>query len=158
MSSKTQKANAAKTASAPKKLFIYTCIVALGFAVFFALSLKHASPVLKFGNQSFNYERAVTQQQQEKGLSYRQSLSKNQAMLFIFDKPDVECFWMKDMNFPLDMIWLNADKQVVHIEHDVQPSSYPNSFCPDTPAKYVIEVNAGTTTSVGLKTGDQVSF
>lgn len=158
MSNKTHANNGAKTASALRKLFLVATILGIVLAAVFTFSLRKAAPVLKLGGQSFTYETAVTQAQQERGLSYRQSLGKYQAMLFMFDRPGIECFWMKDMNFPLDMIWLNANKQVVYIERNAQPSSYPNSFCPDAATQYVIEVNAGTVTATGLRVGDQVSF
>jgi len=161
MSNKTPKANAAKTASAPKiyqKLFIAVLVGGVLLSLFAALTLHNTAHRLTFGGRSFSYETAVTQQQQELGLSYRRNLAKNAAMLFVFPKPAIECFWMKDMNFPLDMIWLDANKRVVHIEQNAPPSSYPNSFCPIIPSQYVIEVNAGTISATGLKIGDPVSF
>ncbi len=79
-------------------------------------------------------------------------------MLFVFDKPDIYSFWMKDMLFPIDMIWISEDGKVVYIERDARPESYPNSFIPDAPAKYVLEVNAGFSEKNNLKVGDKVEI
>ena len=62
------------------------------------------------------------------------------------------------MKFPLDMIWINADKKVVYVKKNVQPSTYPNTFCPDQPALYVIEVNAGVADKAYLSPGSQLQF
>jgi hypothetical protein len=64
-------------------------------------------------------------------------------MLFIFDQPQESKFWMKDMQFPLDILWLNEDREIIYIKESLQPETYPNTFGPDTPAQYVIEINAG---------------
>lgn len=99
-----------------------------------------------------------TAELQQLGLSGRQDLGDNSGMLFVFDDSSIErCFWMKDMNFAIDMVWLDSDKKVVHIENDVAPETYPNSFCPDQPAKYVLEVNAGRAEQLGI-TEDGVSL
>jgi uncharacterized membrane protein (UPF0127 family) len=79
-------------------------------------------------------------------------------MLFVFASPDVYQFWMKDMNFPIDIIWLDANKKVVLIEHDVAPSTYPDSYGPETLTQYVIEIPAGEAKRAGLKVGDTVAL
>jgi uncharacterized membrane protein (UPF0127 family) len=94
----------------------------------------------------------------QQGLSYRASLPSNQVMLFIFEKPGVYKFWMKDMNFPIDMVWLNSSKQVVYIEKNVSPSTYPQAFGPNEDTLYVIELNANETTKLSLSVGDTVIF
>lgn len=90
------------------------------------------------------------------GLSDRQSLPLDRGMLFVFDEAGQNCLWMKDMNFAIDMVWLDASKKIVHIESQVSPDTYPESFCPQTPALYAIELNAGTGVAAGLRVGDSV--
>lgn len=85
-------------------------------------------------------------------------LPENEAMLFVFERSGEHCFWMKDTRIPLDMIWLNEQKQVVHIEENVQPESYPKSFCPDEAALYVVEVNAGQVSASGIQEDQSVTF
>lgn len=110
------------------------------------------------GSASFVIERADTQAARAQGLSNRDSLPANQSLLFVFDESERHCFWMKDMRFPIDMIWINDEKRVVHIEQSVKPESYPESFCPPSVARYVIEVNAGQVSQSGITAGDTVSF
>lgn len=102
-------------------------------------------------------ELANSEQSRAKGLSGRNSIEGNQAMLFVFDEASLDkCFWMKDMNFAIDMIWLDESKKVVDIKRDVTPDTYPKSFCPSKPAKYVLEVQAGLSKQAGVGVGSQL--
>lgn len=78
------------------------------------------------------------------GLSGRETLEDNRGMLFVFQRAGVVGIWMKDMHVPLDILWLDEHKQVVHIEHHVSPDTYPKTFQPLVAARYVIELPAGS--------------
>lgn len=93
--------------------------------------------------RTYKLDIASTDAEREVGLGGRSDMPVNRGMIFVFDKPAVQCFWMKDMQFPLDIIWLDGLKRVVHIEADVSPQTYPEKFCPPEKARYVIELNAG---------------
>lgn len=123
-----------------------------------APEISYTKKEVMLGNTLFTLEVADTFALHERGLSYRQSLAPQTGMLFVFDDPGMHYFWMKDMNFPIDIIWLDQNKKVVHIEHSLSPSTYSDSFGPETPTQYVIEIPAGDTTKVGLKVGDVISF
>jgi hypothetical protein len=110
------------------------------------------------GGKTFSAEISDKQYLLERGLSYRKSIDDNKAMLFVFPKPDSYKFWMKDMNFPIDMIWLGTGKKIVHIEKNVSPETYPKAFGPNSPSMYVIEVKAGTSDTLGLSIGQSVDF
>ena len=125
------------------------------FMLVFANS--HSSGMI-MGGQSFRVEFARTGPEKALGLSNRGSLPKNNAMLFVFNKPDTQCFWMKDMHFPLDIIWLDANQNIVFIENNLSPSSYPSVYCSNNTAKYVIEVNANTASKLKLAIGSHVIF
>src|SRR3972149_4363578 len=73
-------------------------------------------------------EIAGTPAERTRGLSGRECIGKNQGMLFVFDKPDYYPFWMKNMRFPIDIIWIDASKKVVYVKSNVAPSSYPQTF------------------------------
>lgn len=103
-------------------------------------------------------EVARTGEEQQKGLSGRPSLPEGKGMLFIFSHPDRYGFWMPDMHFAIDIIWIGPDWHIVDISPDVIPESYPNVFTPSIPARYVLEVPAGTASRYGWKTGDSVAF
>jgi uncharacterized membrane protein (UPF0127 family) len=97
---------------------------------------------------------ADTPAEQERGLGGRDALPEDQGMLFVFPKDDTYAFWMKDMKFPIDIIWLDAEGRVVSIAPTVAPSTYPNTFKPDVPARYVLEVSAGFTDAHGIVVGN----
>ena len=101
---------------------------------------------------------ADTDASRVQGLSGKYFLPSNTSMLFVFDKPDIYGIWMKDMNFPLDIVWLDKNKVVVHSLSRVDPSTYPHVFYPSKPASYVLELRAGFLEEKGVKTGDLIYF
>ncbi len=113
---------------------------------------------LEVGSQLYNIQYANTPAKREKGLSNRDSLPDDTAMIFDFGKPGKYCIWMKDMNFPIDILWVNADGQVIELRQNVPPDSYPESFCPADDASYVIELNAGQVSRSGISEGERVRF
>lgn len=62
-------------------------------------------------------------------------------MLFVFPEAGLHRFWMKDMNFPIDIYWLGKNYEVVDVAKNVPPESYPKTFSPKSPANYVLETN-----------------
>jgi hypothetical protein len=86
------------------------------------------------------------------------NLAKNEGMLFVFNHPSQHVFWMKDMNFPIDMIWLDENLKIIYFQKNVLPESYPATFGPDQNSLYVLEVNAGFSDKHNLKIGDSLSF
>lgn len=94
----------------------------------------------------------------EKGLSGKESLPENTGMFFVFDKPSQYEFWMKDMKFPIDIIWLDASFKIIHIESNVSPDTYPNTFKPESDSLYVLETDAHFTEKNNLKVGDTLNI
>lgn len=95
-----------------------------------------------------------------KGLSGRASLPENAGMLFTFPEPGLHQFWMPDMRFPIDIIWIESGI-VVGISPDAQPETdplYPRRYSPPEPVRYVLEVNAGFARTRGILTGAPVVF
>ncbi len=113
---------------------------------------------IKMAGKTFSAEIADTFSLRESGLSNRASIASDKAMLFIFETDDNHLFWMKDMNFAIDMIWLDSNKKVVHIAKKAAPESYPQTFGQSKNSRYVIEVKSGIADSIGLQVGDIVSF
>lgn len=93
-----------------------------------------------------------------KGLSGRESLEENQGMFFIFDTVDFHDIWMKDMKFAIDIIWFNEFGSVVDIKENISPDTYPDTFIPQKPSKYILEVNAGFVKRYNLKIGDSIDL
>jgi uncharacterized membrane protein (UPF0127 family) len=101
-------------------------------------------------------EFAKTHAEQEKGLGGRVLLPSNRGMIFEYPTSQKLCFWMKDTLVPLDMIWLDSNKNIVAVEHNVQPESYPEAFC--HAGQYVLEVNAGEAQKHSFYSGKQLNF
>ena len=144
-----------KTEWALKALLLF--VAALGI-ILLGIRYSMSSPKLKVGNQTISLMVASDQVSREKGLGGRPYLANNEAMLFVFDDVTQECFWMKDMKFPIDIVWLSTSKRVVHIEKNIYPASYPKTYCSMMPAKYVIELNNGYTDSLNIKEGQALNF
>ena len=115
---------------------------------------------VRVGNRTVIVETVESEMKQAKGLGDRPCIKDNQAMLFVFDRQDTmeHCFWMKDMRFPIDIVWLSSEKQVIHVVSDVEPATYPASFCPGEASRYVFEVKSGQAAKLGLTVGTRLSF
>ncbi|MDE0243497.1 MAG: DUF192 domain-containing protein [Candidatus Kaiserbacteria bacterium] len=113
---------------------------------------------LSVANTTLHVEVAETPAEREKGLSGRQALGQSDGMLFLFETDGLHGFWMPDMYLSLDIIWLNADKTVVHIEHNVSPDSYPAIFTSTEPARFVLELAAGESEHLGITNGSRFSW
>jgi uncharacterized membrane protein (UPF0127 family) len=104
---------------------------------------------------------AATDEQRTKGLSVKDRLGENEAMLFVFDKEAEHTFWMKNMKFPIDIIWLDSDKTIVHIEHNLQPCSFEllcPTYKPNVESLYVLETVGGFAEKHDIVKGTMVEF
>jgi uncharacterized membrane protein (UPF0127 family) len=108
--------------------------------------------------RQFFLETADTEEAREKGLSGRNSLPAARGMLFVFDQASRPCFWMKDTLLPLDMLWFDSEYKLVYQQQNVQPTTYPETFCPDQDAQYVVELAAGTAANLNLKPGNVLTL
>lgn len=97
---------------------------------------------LAVAGMSYTVALAVTPSEMARGLGGVRCLNPTDAMLFVYEIPTVSSFWMKDMLISIDMIWLNENGEIITIAHNVSPDTYPKSFSPDAPARYVMEVRA----------------
>jgi uncharacterized membrane protein (UPF0127 family) len=121
-------------------------------------SVEDSSVTVEISNKTIQIELADTPALRTLGLSGRDSLAPDHGMLFVFEKPDRYGFWMKEMNFSIDIIWIDASKKIVHIEERVSPESYPKIYIPDAQALFVLEVPAGFVTENKIRVGDEVKF
>ena len=117
---------------------------------------------VRIGSATIHADLALTVAQKSVGLSGRDSLDRDAGLLFVYSAPQRATFWMKDMRFPLDFVWISGDKRVVKLTEDVTPSD-PEE--PDVPlyfsgreVGYVLEVNAGAASELGISVGDEVTF
>lgn len=112
---------------------------------------------VRVGQKTITAWVANTELLRERGLSGVSTLSGSQGMFFSFDEMGIYGFWMKDMIIPIDILWLNTNLQVVHIEKGVATSTYPNIFFSKRPARFVLEVASGTASFIGVKVGDTLA-
>jgi len=120
---------------------------------------NQSNPIFKINNKILKVEVVQTRPDLLKGLSGRKDLCEDCGMLFNFPDYQTREFWMKDMNFPLDIIWLN-DGEIVKISASV-PILTDNQITTvnsDTPVNRVLEVNSGWAQKNGVKAGDHADF
>ena len=101
---------------------------------------------------------ADTEKERREGLSGVESLPKLGGKLFIFDEEQRHGIWMKDMNFPIDIMWFNNNLELVHIEENVDPSTYPKVFGPNKDARFVLETNSHFVDSIRVQIGNRLTL
>ena len=148
-----------------KKYIIFLVIV---FFIIFVVSINPPRLVeegvgggntVKIGGQTIEVDVADTPAEQAQGLSGREGLAEDEGMLFIFDKPGIHGFWMKDMKFTIDIIWLDEDMRIVYIKENARPELYPETYGPDDgTSMYVLEVVSGFSQMNNLKVGDRMEL
>jgi len=116
--------------------------------------------VVDIGSTHVNAEVADTPENITRGLMFRTSLGENAGMLFVFDRDEIYNFWMKNTKIPLDMLWIDGNRRIVHIEKNVQPCTGDPcpTYSPSKTARYVLEVNANFTAAHNISVGDKVSL
>lgn len=136
-------------------LILLAFVVWAGWYYFY----QNKTPRVTFSNGTvINVSVADTPEERTQGLSKRELLRDDEGMIFVFDTIERHPIWMKDMYFPLDIMWLDENFKIVDLVPNASVSSYPNNFVPRTSAGFVIEVNAGFTTRNNIKIGDTIVF
>ena len=119
------------------------------------------APYVKIKDLVIHVDLAITPDEQSKGLSIKNTLNDGDGMLFPFDTPGDYSFWMKDMKFPIDIIWIDPNYKIVHIEKNLQPCIFfllCPSYSPHANSKYVLEVPSNYTAKNNIIVGDRVDF
>ncbi|MFT7507338.1 MAG: uncharacterized membrane protein (UPF0127 family) [Acidimicrobiales bacterium] len=112
------------------------------------------SHTVKVSSTSFLVSIAMTDQQRSQGLSGISFLPERSGKLFIFDKDNKHGIWMKDMLIPLDILWFGQTGELVYLQTQVSPDTYPTIYEPSEDTKYVLELNAGSVESLDIAVGD----
>jgi len=149
---------------------VFVCVLAFFMRDKFSSTKVTATSVtvvptaqIQVGSNNVAVKLAKSIEEQRQGLSGVSVLGENDGMLFVFQSKSQTPFWMKDMLIPLDMIWI-TDGKVVQVDADIPfpPAGIPESglklYIPDSPANYVLEVNAGWAKSHNVKVGDSVTI
>jgi uncharacterized membrane protein (UPF0127 family) len=113
---------------------------------------------LNISGQSLKVQVVRTPADLSKGLGGKSCISADQAMLFEFNRPGKYSFWMKDMNFPIDIVWLDADRKVTQVKAWVAPETFPDSFGNKRPAQFVLELKAGQASRLDIEQGNHINL
>jgi uncharacterized membrane protein (UPF0127 family) len=103
----------------------------------------------------FKVELARTSEERERGLMYRDHLAVDAGMLFVFERPTLLTFWMKNTLIPLDMIFIDTDRRIVGIVAEAQPQTLFARRV-DQPSQYVLEIGGGVAARLGIRAGQRV--
>lgn len=144
-------------------LGVVFCLLALGSLVLNSILIKGPftlgnRSVIVINNTKIGVELADSPEKITKGLSGRKSLEENKGMLFLFPEPGYYYFWMKEMEFPIDIVYFDEDWTIVDILPKLNPDTFPKTFTSRTPVKYVLEINTGAADRYDLKIGDKGIF
>jgi uncharacterized membrane protein (UPF0127 family) len=108
------------------------------------------------GSKALNVTIADEPEERIQGLSGVTSLTDFNGKLFIFDTDEKHGIWMKDMLFPIDIIWIDKNLMVIDIAENVDPSTYPRVYAPKNSARFALEVNAFFVSTTKIAIGDRL--
>lgn len=141
-----------------EKTTIAACLLfaaILAYGIWFSGGGKVRASRIVIAGHEFRVELADTDKERERGLSGREGIAADAGMLFVFPEPVIVPFWMKDMEFPIDIIWI-ADGRVVGVVERATPDGGKKLFYPPRPIGYAFEVRAGTVAKFGIAPGAEV--
>lgn len=138
-------------------LIISLILIFLGF-LYLVKPDQVSGEKIRINEVEFNVIRVDDQEERTQGLSGREALPSDYVMLFVFDSADAYGIWMKDMNFPIDILWLDEGGNIIHIENNISPDTYPKVFFPPGNSLYIIEANAGFALQNSLSVGKKLDI
>jgi uncharacterized membrane protein (UPF0127 family) len=139
-------------------IFLFFFIIFLSFKYFPRDFSETEIRKVEINGKVIEVDLALTSIEQEQGLSGRKNLIEAEGLLFVFKKLDNHYFWMKDMLFAIDIIWIDQNKNIIFIEKNVLPESYPSIFGSNQNSLYVLEVLSGFSEKNNLEIGQKVKF
>ena len=162
-----------------RKIIYIVAILAVAAAIYIVVNNKNSTPSYTVENTAPTFKKegellfidntesdtlavidievADNDQKTAQGLMYRSSMPENAGMLFLMPREDIQGFWMRNTYIPLDMIFVNSNKQIVTIHANTTPMN-EKSYISTAPALYVVEVNAGYCNKNNIKEGDKIDF
>jgi len=134
----------------------------------FACSRSNGAPAKDDGGSTvtlpsglvYRVEIAATPESRAQGLMYRESLADGRGMLFLFPKPSVEGFWMKNCNFPIDIVWMDAARKVIFVSAHTPPCKEDPcpTYGPKTESFFVLEIPDGAAAKEKVVVGSTLKF
>lgn len=136
------------------RLLLGAAVVTFIGILLISFILSRQSTKVLVNGGSFRVTVAKTEKEKQIGLSKTEGINENQGMLFVFDTPDYHSFWMKEMKFPIDIIYINGDKVITVIENAKPPTDSGGSleiYQPEDKSDKVLEVSAGIAKKYNIK-------
>lgn len=146
----------------PKRIVLvlsgFVLILVTLVTVYHMVGSSSSIPV-RINSITYHLQLANTEAEREQGLSGVEKLGPSGGLLMQFDSDYQWGIWMKDMNIPLDIVWLDKEKKVVYIKQNVSPDLGTSVIMqPQIPSRYVLELGTGSVAKSGIQLGQQVSF
>ncbi len=146
--------------------FVIVVCLTVGFFLYqnywdaFLATLFESDPehTIYVGQTALGVTIADTDEKRRQGLSGVRSLGEREGKLFIFEADARHGIWMKDMYIPIDILWVDKNLTVIHIEENVSPETYPKVFSPATDARFVLETNAHFVSSFRVERGEKLTL
>jgi uncharacterized membrane protein (UPF0127 family) len=134
-------------------------LLAIGATLILVSQMLQPKIRVQLGDGVFNAKIATTDAERQKGLSGVTSLGESEALVMVYSADSAWPIWMKDMEVPIDIVWLDKNKKVVDIVRDVSPDEGTDvTHIPKAKARYVIEFAAGVTAKKMIREGSQATF
>ena len=122
-------------------VFLIVILLLLQFQKNFGTQRPRA--LLQIGEVEILADIAETPAARAQGLSGKEKIGEDEGMLFVFPKAGRYGFWMKDMRFPIDIVWIGEDMRVLSIVENVSLETFPHVFYPPAPVRFVLETAPG---------------
>lgn len=136
-------------------------LLLLSFLVLLSAAACSSTPTVSLRGHVFKVEIADSDAERTRGLMYRDQMAADAGMLFLFERQEAQAFWMKNTRIPLDILYFDQSWILVGWSLNTPPCSLGNN-CPSypsqAPARYVLELNAGTAERIGAKFGDLLTL
>jgi uncharacterized protein len=139
-------------------------IIASGFFFFVAKNIIEPSGpadstiTITVGEKIIIAEVVDTPDKMTRGLGGRENLSDGEGVWFIFAESAKHGIWMRNMKFPIDILWFDENLRLVHVKEDANPDTYPEIFSPPVNSRFVLEIPSGYAEKTGIKLGDTVQI
>ncbi len=133
--------------------------VLIALALAGTLNACRADPWVSLGGERFTVEIAATPEEQARGLMFRNEMPADHGMLFVYDREGPRSFWMKNTLIPLDILFFDGERRLINW-HMAKPCRADpcRGYSADAPARYVLELNAGTAARLDLKPGARLEL
>ncbi len=139
-----------------KKFILTLCFALIIVLILFVFQNKENKWRISLGDKEIIAEIVDTPKERIRGLSGRKNLGENEGMIFVFSDQDYREFWMKDMNFSIDIFFVDKNNKIIDVLINISPDTFPAKFKSRSPAKYAIETKNGSIKEPKLLLGSYI--